>query len=741
MKLKGINPVEQHVEKIVLAVFALILLAVFAWQFVGNPNAVQVGQQTVSPDRAPDIVRDMARQVKGRLEASSAPNIPKQPSVLEEVKAGLEGRGAPPVPVSLAGVVGGASAPIITPTTPGAGDRPTSAFASFVPPSPQGIVAAVHEGTIDPLVPIEVKEAAEFLPAQQPLDLRSVSVQATIDASLVRAALSEPASGQPLPAQWWLSKVEVLDVELQRQTLNADGTWGADTTIAPFPGAPSLRTKINDPATRPVDLTAILDTEKAQRQFIRRPLYWNTISGAEWVMPSEALAGADQGTPAAAQAKLRIIKEQRERIARVEAALEKAGAGGRGNPGGPGGRDDGRGGGGGGGGGGADKPGGTARALPAPQFHQPTDASGWLAGLYAQASAAREPFGKNIFAQAGGGGGRPPQPPPPPPGANREDARRADLEKQKAAAQKMIDEAIAALETLGFDEKGQRLTTEKKDFAEPLTSLTETATQNITLWAHDPSAKPGATYRYRLVAWYTNPFFGNGAALDESQKSLASAAAIAGAPSEWTSPIVVAPSVRYILTSAREAGVVGGGNAALFSEASASGEIYEFFYGYWRKAGVEMRPGDRVMSTISLPPLNRYEIGVNESGRPDLAGMKTAPCETAREVSLDEYFVDAMPAAGGSGAEAVMRTAAVTLRLVRTGGKEDAGERAKLQASAAAGANAPPRLPGAKAAGTPGSPTGGGGYPGGPDSSRDGDRDERGGGPGGSGRPGDKPGG
>lgn len=662
MKLKGINPIEQHVEKIVLGVFALILLAVFAWQFVGNPNAVQVGQQTVSPDKAPDIVRDMARQVRGKLESTTAPTIPPQPSVLAEVKAGLEGKGGAAKPVSLAGAIGSANKPPV-PMQGGGDHAGGSTFASFTPPAPSNVIASINEGTIDPIVPLTVKEAAPYLPAQQPLDLRSVSVQATIDAKAVRDSLSNPKEGQAFPATWWQAKVELLDVELQRETRKADGSWGDATTIAPFPGAPSLRTKLRDPETKPVDLTSILETEKAQREVIRRPAYWATIAGPMWMTPAETSGSGSAGAPADVQAKVRLIKNNKDRIARLQSAIDGRPAGG--NPGGnppPGGDRDGGGGGGG-----------------------------------------------------GGAGGRPPQPPPPGPAGGAGAGRKAQLEKERDELQKELDKEITALKEKGYDEQGRKLDAEAKAFAEPLTSITEQATQNVTVWAHDPSAKPGETYRYRVIGWFTNPLFGNAAALEEAQRAKAAAAAVAAAPSEWSSPITIDPSVRFVLTSSREAGVVGVGNAAIFSDASASGEVFEFFYGYWRKAQVEIRPGDRVEAELTLPALNKFDIATNDQGVPDVAAMKTTPMETKRTVAIDEFFVDAQSSPGAEGGEAVMRDTPGKLIIRRTGDTDAEALRDRLSTSANSASSATVRTPGAS---TPQN-TGGGGGSGGQGDDRD----------------------
>ncbi|MBY0260822.1 MAG: hypothetical protein K2Q20_00660, partial [Phycisphaerales bacterium] len=47
MRLKGINPLEQHAEKAFLGLFLVAGLGVLAWQFVGKENTVKVGKDDV----------------------------------------------------------------------------------------------------------------------------------------------------------------------------------------------------------------------------------------------------------------------------------------------------------------------------------------------------------------------------------------------------------------------------------------------------------------------------------------------------------------------------------------------------------------------------------------------------------------------------------------------------------------------------------------------------------------------
>ncbi|MFN9970643.1 MAG: hypothetical protein ACK58T_12155, partial [Phycisphaerae bacterium] len=68
MKLKGINPIEQHLEKAVVGVTGLVFLGVIAQQFLTQPNQVTVGNATLPPERAFEPVKQAADTLKGRLE-------------------------------------------------------------------------------------------------------------------------------------------------------------------------------------------------------------------------------------------------------------------------------------------------------------------------------------------------------------------------------------------------------------------------------------------------------------------------------------------------------------------------------------------------------------------------------------------------------------------------------------------------------------------------------------------------
>ena len=94
MKLKGIGWIEQHIEKIVLAVFAIIFLGVFVLQFdvLGDPNAVEISGRKVSPENAAAEIATKARQLQADLDSGRVPSeFPdKMPSAADFVRDQLD---------------------------------------------------------------------------------------------------------------------------------------------------------------------------------------------------------------------------------------------------------------------------------------------------------------------------------------------------------------------------------------------------------------------------------------------------------------------------------------------------------------------------------------------------------------------------------------------------------------------------------------------------------------------------
>lgn len=658
MKVKGISVFERHVDKAVLIVFALFLVFVLAQQLglMGGRRSVQVGDREVPLDQADDAVRAIAERKRAGLTAERPDSqVPATlPNPVERFNEAMRGRPEQlPVLANLGApaLLGGAASEGPQIELPaGAG-----AFAVVEAPKPTPAIAASYGSTVDPVIVETIgPELAKLLPAQQPFDARFVSVETTFPAASFREAIAAggPNGGAPLPAAFWQGRVEILDVELWRQEIGPEGEWGGLTLVPALPGAPSLRAELNKPDLDPSALRPLLDQERLNREYVRRPPYYPAVSGEAWTLPSRRipLTAEQRDQIAGLQRQLRSIRLEIENL----------------------------------------------RKQPPPRTPPP-------------------PPGRRD--------GDPPPPPPerdrrpptPPPGGTPGGEQPPSPELQRALDREKS--TIAALAVLGVDENGQPLPA--SDFIEPLNSLADAEPAIVTLWAHDMTVEPGKSYRYRTVIRLTNPFFGQANALVDDQKELAKSPTIATPPSDWSEPVSVAPARVLVVRGASEPTV-----SPIAAPARASIELFEFYYGYWRKAETSLQPGDTAAADATLPDsLKTFVLGRNAQGGITLDEEK--PVERTLRIALDQFLLDVARSFAGSSGEGIQATLADAqgrLSVLRpVDGGPIASLRERLLASSRSGENADLGRPGAKSWGTgragglPGGlPPGGPGGPGGP---------------------------
>lgn len=620
MRLKGINVFEQHAEKIALAVFGVFAVVIFVLQFglFGTKNTVDVGQERqVPPDRVASVVQQHAERLRGRMDAPLEENeIPRIPSYEATVGAYLD---EPAVPsgasrIALAPSWSGVSSVVVTQDGPGTEMGENERYLVAEIPSPTRPIVAQHASTVDPFVPAQVPLAAEYLPSDQPYDKRFVSVQVTFDrAEMLNRFGMVPDDDEirPLPSSWWSGTVELLDVEVVRQRLMPDGTWGPEEVVPPMPGRFSLRERLGSTdQLRPGELRDVLALEAANRGQIRRPRPYRTISGPVWEWPGlveerrSTLGDIDDITRLVNERKRmlnqielieRRIRERRERDERRrESERERGGGGGGGTPGG-GGRSD-----------------GGERTWPGDWPDVP----------------------RNWYAQMGGSL-------PTETDTSAEDRQIAELRRRIAE----IEERLASM---GLDPEGAPLVSEDVPvFGEPLESLTARGgPEQITLWAHDLSVEAAGTYRYKARVRVTNPFFGRENSLPDSQKSLSGSIAMESGDSEWSDPIRVYENRAMFVTGGSPAVLLLGGQGS--RNATANVEMYEFFYGYWRRAQTELSPGDLVAGNAEMPvsELPRFTVERTAEGQWRVTGRETML--ESMEIVVPAVLVDVVNAATGS---------------------------------------------------------------------------------------------
>ncbi len=315
MKLKGINPIEKNVEKIVLGVVFLVLLAALAMQFLVKPNEVDVGGgRSVPPENINIELANEASRLQGQIQDRS-PSLPevKPTDLLERYETALStsATGVGQVPPLAEGV------DVLSGVQVGDG-----AIASGGPvmaprvPAPTSPVASSQWGTLDPYA-VEASEAlARLAPQQQPYDVPAVSVEAAFSgAELGRLLASAEEGRRPIPGQL-RRRVEIVRVELERQQLDrVTGEWADADTGTPLPTAYD---PVGELELSQVDLSTLLGAAGDARQNraeVIQPGFAPLIAGPVWAPPSDAIEAA------AAMSDVNSLPRLRQDLARAEDTL------------------------------------------------------------------------------------------------------------------------------------------------------------------------------------------------------------------------------------------------------------------------------------------------------------------------------------------------------------------------------------------------------------------------------------
>lgn len=184
---------------------------------------------------------------------------------------------------------------------------------------------------------------------------------------------------------------------------------------------------------------------------------------------------------------------------------------------------------------------------------------------------------------------------------NQQDVRRQNIEKQIAQLEERREGVEEELKDLGWQPEDE-LTLDGFDRDEYTREDPLLESEEVHFWTHDFDVEPGATYRYRTRLVYVNPLFGRKSSLDESLHELADSKLVRSDWSQWGDSVDVSWDEYFFLTGASP------GNSAI-STASATAELYRFYYGYWRKSQVALEPGDRFIAEIELPEgLQRWNV-------------------------------------------------------------------------------------------------------------------------------------
>ena len=569
MTARNTSLIETHLEKMVITAAAIFVIAVVWFYYLGNPYGITLNNQPVQPSDVEEVVMRPVQQLDTMLRGES--RIPElaAPAYSEEAAARLRQPLMADESVAMAWNLPGID-PATAVTTPA--QRPQY----HVPPVPVAsdlktkaeyfvLAAPYHE---DPRVQQQILEAyRKLIGPQEPRDFWAVRVQGSFPNEAWLKALGNPpveaGNVKPMPEDWYRKYNMLVDVRLERQTLDpATGRWGDVQVVPTGPELPSFRGfDVVESRAEGDDLRR----ELAINQDLIRRSEFPLTDGKVWTegdVELGKLSPEDQRRFVRIEADLTRLREQIRR-------LERAAAGGR--------------------------PEGSPEPAPRPR----PGPGGFV-----------EP-GMDEFSE-------PPAPTPgprgPAPAGSRLEQLRQRYNQLLLERQRIInpdaDPAEIEPQFMGDefdrdprDPRGPRgLRDPRGPWVEgdpdmPAADARAELPASIDLRAFDLTAKPGRTYRYRMVVDIYNPLFQRTDVSDEQRQQYHDRLKLSSTPSPWTEPVRIEAPIRYFVTRANS------------QPPSATVEVWRIFNGRRERREYQVQPGDQVgqVEQIALG-LNAYDV-------------------------------------------------------------------------------------------------------------------------------------
>ncbi len=577
---KGMPIWEQHIEKLVLGLVVILLMAVFALIVLDlDPISAEVSGRSYSPAELGDVMVERSQELGRKLGPNSSADTSQFEAIVVDggqgFAAALDRRlGPDEVPPRIAAKL----ASSLLPEEIGSVDvwYHEPEFAAPV----MGATVMQNINTLDSQefnrVPElnELKESSDVILAGSDADVVWTTPVATINLRGVRRELAETSkrSDPPrnqIPSNWYNERPYVIDVVFERQTMDErSGTWGPIERVEAFPGAFSLRQLVADQtAANELDADFRFDVwfnldDKVKQMEILQPDFFATVndSDSDPTMAATTYEDAvEEGLDEEEDERQRRVNELNRRIKvknqeirRITGTLnelggpleeEEANAGSGSGSGSSGrGRDRDTGGGGFGGSGSGMGAGGAGRK------------SGG-------SSAVGEADKKRRVKLTG---------------------RLRQLEKQLEDLQKDLAEVDPEANLSDMTDSGPEI--EVMDLQ---------ASDEAMVWCHDLRVEQGKTYRYRVRIDFFNPFFGRGSLLLKEQAKLADVFTITSETSEWSAPVTIYPPVEFFVVRATDnTGSLGLGQARV--------EMYRYVNGKRVSETFTIQPGEPIGGTETI---------------------------------------------------------------------------------------------------------------------------------------------
>lgn len=284
MKTKDFGFFQQHTEKLALGLGAVVILGVVATQFLmGEPNAIELNNQKVAPAAIKDTVVKDYKTLEQNLTRDSYVDLIEIPQYAESYRRLYE---RPVASDTMLGPfdVGGLATNWLRVESP---EYPRK----FLPSPPVTVETLAKSGhgvlqsTNDPRFP----QIRSMIGDQEPADFSYVSVSAFFSFKdwTDRLKAENVSAAQRIDPGLWQPRLLITSVQLLREEQDPlTGEWGSPTTIAPLPG----QFAILPDDTRPRELEDAQQMEQwlneNQPDFRRAP--FPEISNGTWTPPDQS---------------------------------------------------------------------------------------------------------------------------------------------------------------------------------------------------------------------------------------------------------------------------------------------------------------------------------------------------------------------------------------------------------------------------------------------------------------------
>lgn len=606
MKIKGVSPLELHIEKIILLAAIGFSCLVFYMFVLGEPYTVDVGGQPKAPGEVQDVIVQKAEDVKRLIGPTSNNPLENEDLQVPDYTAIFLSRMQDRVfdQPTYEGRLGLGGVAEITGTDLGRFDR---TFSVPEPPAPNSVFARSGYYVLgqhkDPAIDAELVKFANIASSDLPRDFRGVSIKAEFPTADWQSAIAEGLKKWDLKERLFMKIRVVGDVIIERQIQDrVSGRWGVIRRgrfvvsdpdndeeqfdiIDALPGAVSFRKQADsdswtaEEAEKTRNELTILQAEVTQASF--PPL---AQGSPEWLPPDINIDEWD-------------IEDQRKRVhlnaetKKVEDMLRKLGA----------------------------DPDATLDT-PDPEIEEYDEEDEGEDFTKTRDPKTGKPRTKP-FSGSRTKTGTTTRAKRLSPKEKRIKSLQEQLIKQRAELQELKDKYAAGpdageeaepgeTEPEDFDPDeverrpppGPRLTpirpggpqadeeNEDGELTGPIgpDSAEEERLKPIPLIAHDLTVEPGQTYRYRIRVGVLNPLFQTEHLSEEMKQRYMDKLTLKSQSSDWTDPIMVDP--RYYLFVTK----------AMSERDEATVEVWHIFNGKWRVKEFTVNPGDPIGGKDSI---------------------------------------------------------------------------------------------------------------------------------------------